>query len=185
LLFVVVVQLSDLEKGALGPYTYHGNVITFALDAQIDKIIKYGTCNFRFEVPIDNNIGGRLARFPIDFYPNRVVRVDRHENVQIGAQNDLLVVARIAAFHGNRRKRRVFDPDRASFGWCYQPVAAVVVTPKDAGEQLDQRESADRRTVVVPVAGTIDSHVDVLKYAQSGRRHLGVTGNTPFPGVPR
>ena len=55
-----------------------GFAVMFFLDAEFDKIIKYGARNQRFKSITNVNIGRRLARVRIDDNANRVLGPSHH-----------------------------------------------------------------------------------------------------------
>ena len=77
---------------------------------------------------------------------------DRHPLVEIAAQAQALRAAAAGSVELDRDERHVLDLDPSALDRRHQPVAAVRRAPQHAGEQLDQRDSPDRRTLVPPGA---------------------------------
>ena len=106
------------------------------------------------------NIGrGLAARSRFD--AQGIVRSGRHNVVQIGVENQLLLAA--VAFDGQPhcKKGDVLDLDAAALDRCDQAIAAIRLAAQNGSKEFDERRPADRRPAIKPCTITGDAHVEI------------------------
>jgi len=135
---------------------------------QPDQLIEYRTAYTCLEPIPDQDIGcGGVAQLGppgpligsalVDAY--RMVRTGGDPFIQIGAEGQRAHVTLAFGLNLDRDKRHILYRDPTALGRGDQPEIAFIVAPEHSGEQLDQRNSPDRRTVIEPRAVARDPHV--------------------------
>ena len=150
---------------------------TSLLAREIDQLVEYRPRQPRLDPAAHEYIGTRLAaRRGLD--PQRVIGPGRHNIVQIGPEDQLLAAAVAGGGQLHGEKGNVLDLDAAALGRGDEPIGPVGVAAQDRGEQLDQRQPADRRPVMMPgaVAGDADAEIAAIAHEPPGR------GTGPFVG---
>src|SRR5438874_485203 len=156
------LDLAEPEKHAIAPYAELLLARDPLLMAKLGQFVEDRPREAGFEARAHQDIG-RGGPVLSGFDAQRVIRSRRHNLVEIGPEDQLLIAARALHFDLDRDEGRVLDHDAAAFGGGHQPVAAVGFAAQYGGEQLDQGDAVDRRAPIIPGAVAGDPHVEVAE----------------------
>lgn len=139
-----------------------------------DQIIENRAGNPRFESFLDEDIGTGLVAQRGAGDPDRMLRPRGNLMVQIGAKDELLIVAATLDLYVDCDKRSILDHDAAPFGGRHEPKRALFVPREHGREKLDQFDPVDGRAFMVPGPVARDPDVEGLVPKPAGCRGLGL-----------